>query len=65
MFDYVCSMWNLQAILQWRGANLEIQDGVQVVRRTLFVMTKHSVKSSFIINNDWERLCMGIISTFT
>jgi len=29
MFVYVCSMWNWRAILQMRGANLAIQDGVQ------------------------------------
>jgi len=33
MFVYVCSIWNWRAILQTRGANWEIQDGVQDGRR--------------------------------
>jgi len=40
MFVYVCSMWNWRAILQTRGANLAIQDGVQDGRRFLPIKAK-------------------------
>ena len=40
MFVYVCSMWNWQAILQTRGANLAIQDGVQDGRRFMPIKAK-------------------------